>query len=206
MNAAMEEMKKKLSDLEKKVVTLEDKVVLLEAHKAISEIVTKKLSDEVNKLSQYTRRSNIIVSNVLKPEDKSDEEVVQNMHTLIKTELKLPEVIGEIDKLHRTGKVKTVNGKILQDIVIRFKSHTTRYKVYNERKMARNVKIRPDLTKGNKVMLYEAQQITGSLENVNFVYANAHGNISLRLHRPHNNRYVFPFSTIEDLNKLLEFK
>ena len=120
VNAAMEEMKKKLSDLEKKVVTLEDKVVLLEAHKEISEIVTKKLSDEVNKLSQYTRRSNIIVSNVLKPEDESDEEVVQKMHNLIKTEFKGNSFL--IDKLHHTGKVKTVNGKKLQDIVIWFKS------------------------------------------------------------------------------------
>ena len=39
--------------------------------------------------------------------------------------------------------------------------------------MAGNVKITPGLTKGTKEMLYEAQQFTGNLENVNFLYANS---------------------------------
>ena len=97
--------------MEKKVATLEGRVVYLEVHKVVSQNVTKTLSDEVNKLSQYTRRPNIIVRNVLRLEEESDEKVVQKMHDLIKTELKLPEVIREIDKLHLIGKVKMVNGK-----------------------------------------------------------------------------------------------
>ena len=44
-----------------------------------------------------------------------------------------PDVISEIDKLHRVGKIKDKNGKQSQDIIVKLKSHSTRYNVYTER-------------------------------------------------------------------------
>ena len=43
----------------------------------------------------------------------------------------IPDIIGDFDKAHRIGKVKIINGKKHQDIVIKFKSHAARYKFFN---------------------------------------------------------------------------
>ena len=52
-------------------------------------------------------------------------------------------------------------------------------------------------------MLFEAIQIVENIKKVNFVFADAHGGIKLRLHEPHKGQQVWLFYLIDELNKLL---
>ena len=76
---------------------------------------------EVDKLSQYSRPANVIVRNVFKPEKETNEEVTIKMSKIIQKELNLPHLVGEVDKMHRVGKILEKNGKKCQDVIIRFR-------------------------------------------------------------------------------------
>ena len=197
-------MEQKVKDLEKKNDSLEKRVAELEASKVVNENVTNKLAMEVDRLNQYMRRSNVIVRNVFLPEVETNNEVNKKMVKIMKEEMKIPDVVvNEIDKLHRVGKVKEVNGKKMQDIIIKFKSHAARYAVFNERKKAKNIKIAPNLNKRRGKLLYDAGQLTVNASNVNFVFADAHGDLKVRFHETHKGRYDFSFNSLEELNNLL---
>ena len=72
-----------------------------------------------------------------------------------------------------------------------------------ERKKAKNIRIAPNLTKRKGKLLHDAVQSTEDATKVNFVYADTHVDLKIRLNDPHNGRYVFPFNTLEELNKFL---
>ena len=57
----------------------------------------------------------------------------KKMIKLIGKDLNLPHLVNEIDKLHRVGNVREMNGKKSMDIIIKFKSHAARYDVFNEK-------------------------------------------------------------------------
>ena len=76
-----------------------------------------------------------------------NEQINKKVVKIIKDELNLPNVVDDVDKLHCMGKIKQRNGKKTQDIIIKFKTHTSRYSIYNERKKDRNIKIAPNLIK-----------------------------------------------------------
>ena len=154
LNNVVDDLKKQLAKMENKVhnpevknKTLEEKVERLESKVVISEIVSKRLENELDRLNQYHRRSNIIIKNVFPPEKETNVDVTIKVTNILSNDLNLPDVIGEIDKLHRVGKIKDRNGKQNQDRIVKFKSHSARYKVYKERKRGRTLKYRPILLK-----------------------------------------------------------
>ena len=184
-------LEKRLDAIENKNRILEAKVTTLESEKVINENVTRLLSEEVDRLDQYHRRSNIIIANVIKTNEKeSEEEVKKKVHDILKTDLKLPDTIPQIDKLHRIGKVRERNGKQSQDIIVRFTTHRARYQVYTNRKSTRNVKIRPNLTRRRETLRYEASESTKDNDKVNFVYADVHGDIKVRLIDQYKGKHV----------------
>ena len=197
-------LEKRLIELESKNKTLEDKVTTLESENTISKHVTTKLSNELDRLDQYHRRSNVVISNVLKLESENNEDVKAKVHEIIKNELDLPSAVADIDKLHRIGKVRETNGKKTQDIIIRFRSHRTRYEVYEKRKSSRNIKIKPNLTKKRQTLKYEASQLTENNSMINFVYADIHGDIKVRLNNIFRGKYAHNFNSIEELEELLD--
>ena len=115
----------------------------------------------------------------------------------------MPEVVADIDKMHRLVKLTVKNGKKQQNIIIRFKSHSSRYSVFNERKKAKHVKMGPNLTKRRGKLLYDAISMVEELGNVDFVFCDAHGDLKLRIKEPYNNKHFFTFETLDDLSKLL---
>ena len=60
-------------------------------------------------------------------------------------------------------------------------------------KKIRGIKIRPNLTKKGVNYFFEAVQIVENIEKVNFVFADAHGDIKLRPHEPHKGQHVWLF-------------
>ena len=100
--------------------------------------------------------------------------------------------------------VNEENGKKKQDVIIKFKTHAARYAVYDARKKVRSAKFLPNLTKRRGKLLFDALKICEDHDKVNFVYAHIHGDIKVRLNAPHNEKYVFAFTTIDQLTNLLE--
>ena len=101
---------------------------------------------------------------------------------MIKYEMGIPDVLNDFDKAHRVGKIKEINGSKQQDIIVRFKSHSARYKVFNHRKTLKHYKkIRPKLTQRRGKLLYDASLLVENIESVDFVLANMHEDLQLRL-------------------------
>ena len=205
LRARIEAMEKELKSIKNENEVLEGRVAILEDKIAVSCNTSLKLRQEVDRLDQYQRRSNILLKNVeLGPTNsqKDDKKLVQN---LLQKELKVPKALVEVDKLHRMGRTRTNAGKKTQDIIVRFKSHAARYDVYEARKKATNLKIRPNLTKRRGDLLYRASKLVEGAEEVHFVFANAHGDLKLRLkEKPDGGEQYHSFSSIEELKKTLE--
>ena len=148
------------------MVNLNKKVELLESRIAISENVSERLSQELDRLDQYHRRPNIILKHALLPESETDSTIKGTVVNILEKELSLPGIAEDIDKLHRVGKIKTVDGKKQQNIIVRFKTHFSRYAVYNERKKAKSVKIVPNLNQRRRSLLYEASKLVSGFAQV----------------------------------------
>ena len=164
------------------------RVERLESRVVISERVSEQLTTELDRLDHYHRRSNDVKN------------VVTN---IIKIDMVKPELLSSLDKQHRIGKVKIVNGKKLQNIIVRFKSHSARYSVYKVRKKAKNVKISANLTKRRSQLLTTASNAITNIEKVAFCFSNIHGDLMTRLIEPYNGKYVFPFNSLKELSDLL---
>ena len=184
---------------------LKQRVEVLESQVAVGRNTTNKLKIEVDRLDQYQRRSNIILKNVeVQPQNSPDGDA-KFVQQLFEKNLKLPNAFPDVDKLHRTGKVREMNGgKKAQDIIVRFKSHRVRYEVYKERKKSNNVKIRPNLTRKRGDLLYRASQLVNGIEEIDFCFANTHGDLTLRLKEASNNgKQFFNFHSMDDLRTIL---
>ena len=75
-------LEKRVEEVEKKNKNLEAKVVVLESSNIISQNVTKLLATDLDRLDQYHRRSNIVLSNVLKEESENIEDVKEKVHEI----------------------------------------------------------------------------------------------------------------------------
>ena len=144
------------------------------------------LTKEFDRLNQYTRRSNLVFRNVFLHENESVQQVEKKVTDII-GKMGLPDIVADFDKAHRLGAVKEVNGKKQQDVIVRFKSHSSRYKIFAKRKMNKHISIRPNLTNARSKMLQEAVDLTKSIQNDDWglVFANMHGDLLFRLKEKH---------------------
>ena len=198
-------LQKKVEVLENNNVVLERRVENLEEKHVISTHVTDLLTAEVDRLSQYIRRSNVVVKGVFLPEKESKEDVEKKVCDLAKNEMGIPDILGDFDKAHRIGKVKIINGKKHQDIIVKFKSHAARYKFLNHKKSLKNNKVHSYLTPKRSKLLFDARSVIERFDRVHFVFADIHGDLKLRLrNNPYKEKYVFDFDSIDSLNGLLK--
>ena len=91
-------------------------------------------------------------------------------------------------------------------LIVRFKLHSFQEKANVSRKKctSRNIKIRLSLTRKRRKTPTYAYRISDKLPNVNFFYADIHGNLALRLNKPINNKIVYPFRDKQELLNLLK--
>ena len=183
---------------------LQRRVDQLEGRVAITENTSSLLRSELDRLDQYHRRSNIQVKFVELPANHSQASDNNFIRNLLQNDLKLSHAYEDIDKLHRIGKIREKNGKQNQDIIIRFRSHLSRYDVYNNRKHAKNCKVRPNLTPQRNDLLYDAATLVENIDGVEFAFANAHGDINVRLTESlPNGKQHFAFSSLSELKQRL---
>ena len=129
------------------------------------------------------------------------------MKEMVEKQLKLPNAANDIDKLHRIGKKKQYEGKTYQNVIVRFRSHRSRYAAYKERqKLKGGVKMSPNLTKHRLQVLHESSQLVNDAGGIDFTFANINGDLCVRLTDAHNGRNVFTFSSIENLRTILADK
>ena len=103
------------------------------------------------------------------------------MVTNIIDELQIPNGRNELDKTHRIG--PKYEGGIKQDIIVRMKSHSARYDIYNKRKTIKikNVRINPSLTDRRRNLLGKANEKYKDHPAINFLYADINGDLKVRL-------------------------
>ena len=108
------------------------------------------------------------------------------------------ELKTNIDKLHRTVPYQPSTNT--QPVIVKFKSHSFKEKIYNKRKnVNKNIKLVPSLTRRRSQLLNNLQialndsKENGILDAVKFVFADAHDSLKLVLQSPCKNRSVFSF-------------
>ena len=126
------------------------------------------------------------------------------MNNIISKDLKCAAEAKDIDKTHRVGRVRNLNnGKKVQNIVVRFRSHRSRYNVYFKKDQLKNgLKIGPHLTNHRAKLLYDSLYAS-EIDGVEFTYANLHGDLCVRLTRVHNEKQVHQFTSLEELHQIL---
>ena len=204
-NKSLEERVDVLENTKRK---LTDKVEILESKMAICEVVNSNLSIEVDRLDQYARRSNIIIKNINLPDDpkqETNEDIKNIVKKVLKDELKLPASILDVDKFHRNGMIKNNGIKKAQNVIVRFKTHTSRYACLSKKKELKSNKIAPNLTRKRGKMLFDASKIIKDkmLTQIDFVFANIHGDLHVRLAEPIEGSKVHPFNSLKHLDDFL---
>ena len=111
-----------------------------------------------------------------------------------------------MDKTHRIGPVYSTQNGDRQDVIVRMKSHSARYAIYNKRKNSKNnnIRIKPSLTEKRRKLLTEAYKKYENNEKVHFVFCDEHGDLKVRLNSPVNRKYVYRFKTINDIDELID--
>ena len=152
-------------ELKESNTDLTNRVEQLESFRTTSATVTQRLKDEndqlreqIDSLDQYGRRSNLIIRHVPVSDNENPHELKETISSFLKDELKLLHASKDIDKLHRVGKPKTHAGRKQQNVIIRFRSHATRYQVYKERKSSKKFKVCPNLTRSREQTLYDVNR------------------------------------------------
>ena len=140
-----------------KVIQLEEKVQSLEGVLATSQHVSTIPQIQLDNQEAYSRRSCLVVSGVdshLKEEELHNE-MVSIISQTMNTEKN--EVIDNIDKLHGIGIEENRNKKNKQSVIIKFKTHSYKEKVYKNRKNINNhhIKIRPSMTRRRQDLMEE---------------------------------------------------
>ena len=167
-NDLLEEQRKEIDVLKSQVQALNNSVTSLKydlrivnTRLDVSSHVNSVLQKQVVDLQQYSRRSTILLENVPTKRNESTEDVETEVKTILIKNYKVDATClkNEFDKAHRIGKIKEDNN---QTIIIRFKSHSFRPKLYVDRKNHQsqrnnNYKLRVDLTSSRRKLLAEVQ-------------------------------------------------
>ena len=195
--------------LKETIAKLEERVDALESFKIVSETVTESLRKELDRLDQYGRRSNVVIRNVEKPAGKESlEQIQEKVNDVVVNQLKSPNLANDIDKFHRIGRARTHGGKTYQNIVVKFRSHKSRYALYKKRKdLKNNIKINAHLTNHRAKVLHTSVDHIKDTAGVEFTFSNTHGDLYVRLTAPDDEGTVdFEFNTIDELDQILRDK
>ena len=154
---AISTLQDQINQLNSTVEKLTLRLAICESKSAVQERVNDELLQEIDRLEQYGRRNQLIIKGIPLPpkQHENNNDLKDKVEDIITNDLQLPkEIMADFDKTHRIGPVFTktnaVSGKSLkhQDVIVRMKSHATRYEIYNKRKNNKNkfIKLAPALT------------------------------------------------------------
>ena len=102
--------------------------------------------------------------------------------------------------------VKKSGNNKKQNIIVRFKSHSSRYACLLKKKSLKSNKIAPNLTRKRGKMLFDANKVIKDKElssSIQFCFANIHGDLQVRLAEPIDGTKVHPFDSLKQLDEFL---
>ena len=186
---------------------MEGKISELEGCLFVTQWVNSLLEAKIDCQEQYSRRPCLVINGINEPAD--DENDLDNVaETLAKeSDISKDIIIKNIDKTHLIGKT---DEKGLQRRTVKFTSSSFKEKVFKKPK--KNIKkkslktkrkkqpiklkinLQPSLTKNRLRMLEYAKEKLDDVEEVKFIYADAHGNLKVVLNpSPVHHKSVFDF-------------
>ena len=165
-----------------------EKIDVLEAKVAMMESLVSHLTDRTEEQEQYSRRLCIRIDGIDESKNKgeSGDESLEKVKKVFQ-ELKVVVPDAVIDRAHRIGKPKTVNGKQLRTMIVRFTTWRHRTIVYRARKNSKKYKVRLDLTKPRLEKLVKLSKILEDRQ-LGFVFAD----VNCRLVAFIEGKYYYP--------------
>ena len=189
--------------LQKHIEQLDQRIVELYSEKVLASHVNDLLSEQIDSLCQYSRRSCIVVEGLPVAENETIESVETSTKDILVQNLgfKMDTVVNEFDKAHRIGPVKDNK----QKVIVKFRSHNFKSQVYANRRNCSNkkIKFRPSLTKKREDLLYEAIRNLEHHDNFHYAFADVNGTIKVKTNNKVNNKTYFIIRNETDIAKLL---
>ena len=101
--------------------------------------------------------------------------------------------------------VENNGNKKTQNVIVRFKSHSSRYACLMKKKEMKCKKIAPNLTRKRSKLLFDTTNIIKDklLTQIEFAFANINGDLHVRLAEPIEGSKVHPFSSLKQLDDFL---
>lgn len=196
--------RQEITDLKNKVLKLELLLNEVVSEKAIASHVSDLLHEKIDDLQQYSRRNCLVLEGLPVTTNESVNDLKDKVREAVTNDLNInsTEFDNEFDKTHRIGPVS--DGQ-KQKVIVRFKSHSFRSKIYRVRKECarRDLKVRLSLTKRRQDLLNFAQTQLEDEPNFKFVYADEDGNLKLRTKDPVGRKSVFTFKNECDIAQLI---
>ena len=147
---------------------------------------------------QYSRRLCLRIDGMELPQQETGEECAEKVRRIFdELEVLVPDAV--LDRAHRIGPVKQINGKTFQQVIVRFTTWRHRTYVYRARKKASSVKIRLDHTKVRLNVLQMAREVLKSYPEEIFVFADVNCTTRINI-----DGEISPFTSKEDLLTLLK--
>lgn len=201
LNDKVETLEMKVESFEKSTVpALHKEITILKDRNAVACTVSQKLSDEVERQQQYSRRNCLVLEGIPLNRRETNESLMKQVKDSIE-ELGIEEneFKSTIDKTHRIGPIRDN----AQRVIVRFNKHSTCEKIYENRKRSKKIQIKPSLTKKRLKTLNSAKERFQKCEHINFIFTDIHGNLKVRFNKQVGGRYVHSFEKEEDLSELV---
>ena len=191
-------------ELLKRVVNLEKIVERLQSELYVTKNVNTLLGNEIDDLQQYERQHGIVIDGLRTSPNETCDQVTEKAEKVLTENLQFdPEEINyQIDKCHRNGPINTKDGT--QSTIVQFRTHSFRAVYLKRRKCSRKQKIKPSLTQKRRKTLTYAYNNAEKLPEIDFFYADIHGNLKFRLKNAISSRFVYSFGNKGELLNLFE--
>ena len=204
----LEEQQRAIAYLKRKVELLEGKIFQLEGQVHISLTVNTLLEAKIDDQE---------FGGLARP---GEEDELQKVATTIDDETGITRntVIRNIDKTHPIGQADE-NGK--QKRIVKFTSDSFKEAVYRKHKEKQKkrvaelkqkkqpvrigIKFQPSLTTRRRKLLELANEKFAGVDQIQFTYADMHGNIKVMLKSPVQRRYVLQIHTKNDIANILSW-
>ena len=148
-----------------------------------------------------------MIRGIAPAENETNDQLIEKVKQVVCVDNNMKADINrDFDKTHRIGPVINTESGPKQDVIVRFKSHSTRYKVYHKRKdikEKKKVRITPSLTTTRRKLLSTARNQHESNELVDFIFTDMHGDIKVKFKQNVKGKLFHVLSCIEDLEELL---
>ena len=122
-----------IKTMEEKLAKLEGQISIESSLRYVRDRVTDELKQQLTNLQQYTRRYSAVISGIETVGNESLDTLRKEVENIL-TEANSSTTINDVDKFHRVGPKKDK----VQDVIVRFKSHTAKENFFLSRKEIKN--------------------------------------------------------------------